>query len=185
MKEHSRNFKPAALPSAPQRELLGLQASGLSRSRRSFFAAQRCTRWQVRELKRRERKLAKLEALLATGMSQVKAAKQLRLGIATIWRWRRRIMPATDRCGRDSMLAAFGVTESFLSRVALLQLSGLANIAAWKAAASLPECPPALAKYVRMAHTLPLSFRRATKLTSIKAIRGPGFVHINQTKEPL
>jgi hypothetical protein len=125
--------------------------------------------------------LRAFDALVAEGKTRAAAAKQLRVGAATIWRWQKLgVIPGFSNCGRKSDFAAFNVPEHLLGTVRRLQLTGMTNAAAWKAAADLPHCPPAIAGYLKSRDTVPPSFLRATRLARRTAtvIESGEFTHI-------
>jgi len=140
------------------------------------------TRGQRREIRRRQRILNRVATLKASGLSEVKAAREARVSIASLWRYRRNLIPGTDRCGRHSVLSAFKISDALLARVQKLNVAGCSREKAWRALADDPICPPALAEFLRRTPTIPGSFFAASKLKRVRTtvLIGKGFSQIAQ-----
>lgn len=138
------------------------------------------TDWGNREIARRRLLIRKFDEMVARGRSRLRAARKLRTGATTIWRWKRRLAPLTALCGRKSVASKFLFSCELLSRVEALQLAGMTNATAWRRMAKEPECPPDIADFLRTAKALPPSFLRLTKVRRIKltALIGRNFLHL-------
>lgn len=141
------------------------------------------TRSQRREIERRRKVLEAFDALIEKGMPQPEAAKELRLGIVTIWRWRQRLEPLTANCGRKTALEKFNPSAAILSKVRKLQLAGMSNADAWHAVADDPRCPAQLREHLKKTPNVSPSLLAATRLIRRKAtvIEGPDFSVIKKT----
>jgi len=127
------------------------------------------TDFQLKEIERRRLLIRTFDALIAKGLSQTAASKELQVSVQSVWRWRKRIAPATHRCGRKSKASRFEISTQILRRIEALQLAGMSNAMAWRSACDHPECNPELAAFVKSAKTLPPSFLTLTKLDRRKA----------------
>jgi len=165
---------------SPFRAAANRHRQGSVRKGGPFSFERRPTRFQTGEIRRRQRILSRFMELTAAGASQLKAAKQLRVGNVSIWRWRKRIAPLTERCGRKPAAAKFKIGNAMLEWIEALQLSGMGNAAAWRAVGNDPQCDPALAEFLRSAKSIPPSFLALSKITKTKAVvlSGRHFTHI-------
>jgi hypothetical protein len=157
-------------------------AAGLSAVRQTALNFSSLTRSQKRELERRERIVEAFDALIAKGLTKADAARELRTGSATIWRWKnRRIVPNTANCGVKSALEKFNPPAALLALVRQLQLGGKSNAAAWLAVADDPRCPAELRNHLKAGHVAP-SLLAATKLKRRKVtiIEAPGILVLKQ-----
>jgi hypothetical protein len=155
-------------------------AAGLGTGRQPVPIFISLTRSQRRETERRERILEAFDSLVAKGLTREAAARELRVGYATIWRWKnRRILPLTANCGRKSIAQELNPPAALLALVRQLQLGGKSNADAWREAAADPRCPSALHDYLKAGHVAP-SLLAATRLKRRKAtvIEGPGITVI-------
>ncbi len=157
-------------------------ATGVSRLPAAAAIPSGLTHYQRREIRRRQRKLNQVAELIAAGLSEEKAAKLLRLSTASLWRWRRGLVPATNRCGRHPIFARFKITERLVSKVQKLVVAGCSHEKAWRALADDPHCPKELAEFLRQSATIPPSFLAASRLNKIRIIASIGinFTHIPQ-----
>ncbi|MGA9452606.1 MAG: hypothetical protein WBW41_14820 [Verrucomicrobiia bacterium] len=144
------------------------------------------TRSQRREILRRQTALNRVAELKASGLSEVKAAKALRLSPVSLWRWRHNLIPATDRCGRHSVLSTFKINDALIARVQKFQVAGCSRDKAWRALASDAACPPALAEFLRQSPKLPASFFEAARLKRVRTtvLIGKNFSHIQSLDVP-
>lgn len=130
-----------------------------------------------REIRRRENIMADWRRLIGEGMSKEAAAKALRQSSVTLWRWSRRLLPNTFRCGQHSAFEKFNVPLQVISRVQRLCVAGMKQEQAWRSVAKEKFCPPALAEYLSHAPKIPPSFLKASRLSrfSLKVIKGVDF----------
>jgi hypothetical protein len=131
--------------------------------------------------------LSRVAELKAAGLSEVKAAKMVGTSPPTLWRWRRRIVPATDRCGRKSPIARFTISDRLISKVQKLRVAGCSNPRAWRALADDPNCPKDLAEFLRTMPAIPKSLAVASRLTKVRTVVlvGKNFTHIPQPLEQI
>jgi hypothetical protein len=135
------------------------------------------TKWETREIRRRKRILERFDSLVAGGMSQGKAAGQLRQSLTTLWRWKRRVAPAVHNSGRKTAFVNMAVPVAVVKRVQRLQLAGNGNAAAWRAVAGEKICPPVLAEFLRTTGNIPPSFLKRTRVmqVSVKVMQSEDF----------
>jgi hypothetical protein len=138
------------------------------------------TRKFRREVNRRVRLMESFQELTRRGLTKEQAARKLRIGETTLWRYRKRIEPLTVNCGRKSIVEKLNPPAAILRAVRRLQVAGLSNADAWRAVAEDPRCPTELAKYLRSTGNISRSLLAATRLTRRKAtvIEGPEFTVI-------
>ena len=106
-----------------------------------------------------------------------KAARAVGASVATIWRWQRAyteqglrgLQTQFHRCGRRSPIAGVRFTVKALRQVEQLILSTGSVRAAWRQFATLPDCPPAVARLVTGRKHLPESLTRLVQLNPLPA----------------
>lgn len=132
-----------------------------------LFVLVRLTEFGRRELQRRLMGIGKFEAALSSGLSGREAAREAGIPRTTLDRWfAGNLIPLTSLRGRKSILKTFGVTSDHVRTVKRLQLlCDAGNSDAWRLFQSHPDCPPALAKYLRRAKTVSASLLAASRLT--------------------
>lgn len=138
------------------------------------------TPWQRKQFAQRQGLLACFDELRCRGISGREAARQLGVSRVSIWRYQRRIIPLTSRCGRRSRFPVNQIPASIIRTVLDLRASGLSNPSAWRAigkwhaAGKLTRCPAALARFLNSARTIPSSLLRLTGITITRAeVRTP------------
>lgn len=149
---------------------------------RPLISSDGLTRSQRRELQRRERIVQAFDSLLTKGMTKAAAAKELRTGYTTIWRWKnRRIVPTTANCGVHSTLEKLNPPAALLALVRQRQLGGMGNAAAWLSIANDPRCPAELSEHLKAGRVAP-SLLAATKLKRRKIVilEAPGILVLKQ-----
>jgi len=192
---HTAAGRPGRLPLCPLNRNRELRV--MAPNLQNQFAANRSpgfpaastrplTRYQIREVRRRQKILTAFHSLIDSGMSRVTAAKQLRQSLTTLWCWERRIIPLTHRCGRKSLFDQWAVSPAIVRRVQRFQIAGMSNANAWRAVLTEKRCPPHLADFLRKVQNIPLSFLRASRIVREPAqlIRGRGFVCIFTSDAP-
>ncbi len=127
------------------------------------------TRFQRKETARRKRLLEKFDALVASGATHEAAAKECRVSVPTLWRWKtKRVEPTTANCGRKTTLEELAPSPEILSLVRQLQLGGKSNADAWHAVADDTRCPDELRAYLNSTRNISPSLLAATRLTRRK-----------------
>jgi hypothetical protein len=119
------------------------------------------------EIIRRLHLLEEFDYLRAAGASQAEAVRLLRpakVSLVSLWRWKKRIVPLTHKCGRKSALENLAVPAWAVLRVRTLRLRGMQNASAWRSFGRNADCPPDLAEFIRNARNIPPSFLRATRV---------------------
>ena len=166
-----------------------LKASAREGRRSLISSGDGLTRNERREVKRRKHILDKFATLKAAGLSVAEAARQARVSLTTLWRWKKRLSPVTHLCGRKTDLERLDIPQFILSEVRRLQLGGKGNAAAWLAIADHPRCPQKLSDYLKKCSTgnVARSLLAATRLTrrTVQILQAPGFVlTVLKTNEP-
>jgi hypothetical protein len=138
--------------------------------------------WRIEEANRRQQILETYDQLLAQGKTKAAAVKQIGVGYATVWRWKKRfdksgyngLLPETEKCGRKTVLEKLGMTEEQIAtainevRGANLDINSVTR--SLRVYAGSDQCPPALAQIILdpnrcSKHALPPSLRAAAKIS--------------------
>lgn len=135
--------------------------------------------------RRRASRLAQFNDLVREGMSRADAAKAVRVSIATLWRWQERfnkdgtagLTSRTHHCGRSSAAAQLPITPAVIDQVQRLAFALNSPEAAWRKFVEQPNCPAAIARFVRPLKTLPPSLLDLARLqkTILIEFRGNNF----------
>jgi hypothetical protein len=148
--------------------------------------------WRAEEANRRLQIIETFESLLGQGVSKAGAVKQVGVGYATVWRWKRAykergfagLYPSTDKCGRKSEVERLrdrGIdVDAILAKVKGINLDTESTTAALRLYANSDDCPEDLARLILdpnrcSKHALPPSIRKAVAVTENerKLHRGP------------
>jgi hypothetical protein len=138
------------------------------------------TTGQRRAVQRRQRALRLVDALTRAGRNQADAAKIAGVGVVSLWRWRREIVPQFHRCGPTSVLRRFSVTPQLIAKVQRMRLAGFTAEKAWRSLAGDLACPKDLAAFLRLTGKIPASFLAASRITKERwlVVSGNGFSQI-------
>ncbi len=106
-----------------------------------------------------------------------KAARAVGASVATVWRWQRAydkrgiqgLQTKFHHCGRRSPIAGVRFTVKALRQVERLILSTGSVRAAWRQFATMPDCPPTVARLVTGRKHLPESLARLVQLKPLPA----------------
>lgn len=157
--------RPGACGDAPG---TNLNSSSLTRSQR-IVAEQR------------QNALTRVEQLKRQGKTEAEAARIVGTSIVSLWRWKKDIVPHTNRCGRKkSWLNDVIIPPELISQIRTAQINGTGNATAWKIAAQNPLCPPRVAAYIRSHKTVSQILLNQTRLEkrTVRVLEAPGFIHV-------
>ncbi len=110
-------------------------------------------------------------------IGSAKAARAVGASVATIWRWQRAydkhglqgLQTNYHHCGRRSPIAGVRFTVKALRQVEQLVLQTGSVRAAWRQFATMPACPPVVARLVTGRKHLPESLARLVQLKPLQA----------------
>jgi hypothetical protein len=149
---------------------IGATAHLAGQSRQTLSSAEELATQQ------RFNQLARFQALVSSGLSQAKSAKQCGFGRTSAWRWAKRfeagglaaLAPQHDRCGRRGIAAHAGLTPALVKLLQAIILGVGSVTRGFRLFAETSVCPPRLAQSIRKAKTIPPSLRRLVAIQPVK-----------------